>query len=112
MPRITFFAEEGCYYSGIVGSVDALSIANSCWKTDGGHHPLFKTEIVSVNGKTVRGNSNIIVQPDKSIHYVEETDFIWIPPFSSSVKFDRETVTVISDWLRHQYKKNILHFAA
>ena len=84
MARMTFLAAEGCLFSGISGLIDAFSIANLWYralnkeKSDS----LFETEIVTVEGETVRANGGIQVHPDGALEDVNQTDLILIPAIS------------------------------
>ncbi len=59
MARMTFLAAEGCLFSGISGLIDAFSIANLWYRALNKEKSasLFETEIVTVEGETVRANS-------------------------------------------------------
>ncbi len=82
MPRITFLAADGCLFSGIAGLIDALSIANlwhrAMQRDD--HATLFKTEIVSLDGRAIRAHGGIAAQAHKALADVGPTDFIVVPP--------------------------------
>ncbi len=82
MPRITFLAADGCLFSGIAGLIDALSIANlwhrAMQRDD--HATLFKTEIVSLDGRAIRAHGGIAAQAHKALVDVGPTDFIVVPP--------------------------------
>ncbi len=83
MTTLTFIAEHGCLSSAISGSVDAFSIANLLWQfmEKGKDKALFKTEVVTIDGKQITANGNIVIQPDKAIFDIKKTDMIIIPAF-------------------------------
>jgi len=83
MAAITFWAGEGCMYSGIAGLMDAFSIAN-LWQPavdPEGVDPLFETRVVTNDGAPVRAYGGIEFKPEGSLDSVRQTDFIIVPPF-------------------------------
>ncbi len=101
MTKISFWAGEGCLFSGIIGLIDAFSIAN-LWhqalnKEDS--RPLFETEILTTDGLPVNAYGNITVQPDKSIDDVKQTDIILISPVLPHIKPMPDNLEYLLNWI-------------
>ncbi len=107
MARITFLAVENCLFSGIIGLVDALAIANLWYLAlnPKDSAPLFETEIVTEDGNAVNAYGGIPVQPHRSVGEVERTDLILIPPFLPNINPLPEDFDKLMDWFRSQYKR-------
>lgn len=107
MARMTFLAAEGCLFSGISGLIDAFSIANLWYRALNKERSdsLFETEIVTVEGETIRANGGIQVHPDGAIKDVNQTDLILIPPFLPVDEPLTEKAGEISEWLIDGYRK-------
>ena len=102
MTRITFFADEGCLFSGISSLIDAFSIAN-LWLTQverPGSTPLFETEIVTPDGRKIAANGGIRVEPDRAMAQVNRTDMVIIPPFLPFERARNRPAEAICDWIR------------
>ena len=107
MARMTFLAAEGCLFSGISGLIDAFSIANLWYRALNKERSdsLFETEIVTVEGETIRANGGIQVHPDGAIKDVNQTDLILIPPFLPVDEPLTRKAGEISEWLIDGYRK-------
>jgi len=108
MPKVSLVAGQGCMLSGIGGLIDALTIANLWHQALCKEAPvtLFKTEIVTSDGRPVCTNGGIQLLPDRSIHDVECTDLVFVPPFllPRGGGFDGKT-TDLTDWIVAQYDR-------
>ncbi len=112
MPHITLLALRNCTGSGIYGAIDAFGIANRWHRqmhqgTDG-RVPLFHWDIVSIDGRPVKGEGRITIMPHYSIHDVDSTDFILIPAFLPPFKFIGNVPQELTDWIDRHHKKNAL----
>jgi len=70
--------------------------------------PLFKWDIVSIDGKPVQAEGRVTVVPHLSIHDVDSTDFILAPGFLPPINFVGNVPEALTDWIRRQHKNNIL----
>lgn len=107
MARMTFLAAEGCLFSGISGLIDAFSIANLWYRALNKERSdsLFETEIVTVEGETVRAYGGIQVHPDGALEDVKQTDLILIPAFLPVGEPLTQKVGKISEWLIDRYRR-------
>ena len=107
MAKITILAEENCVSSSIVGSMDAFAIANMWWmfSEEGAGAPLFETEIVTVDGKPVRANGGILLEPVMAMTDVEATDLIMLPAFFPPFGQENARRKKIYAWLRERHGK-------
>ncbi len=103
MPTITFLAGEGCMTSGIIGPMDTFAIAN-LWHQhlNQPRSPLFKTQVVSVDGAPIQGQGGISIQPHGDLAAMGPTDYILIPPFFGIDIPDQWQKTL--PWIRDQYR--------
>jgi transcriptional regulator GlxA family with amidase domain len=106
MAKLTFWAEEGCMFSGISGLIDALAIAN-LWHqalvTPESKTPLFETEIVTVDGQPILAQGNIQVHPHHSIHDIRKTDMIVISPLLPHLAPRPERSDAALNWIVTRY---------
>lgn len=104
MVNFTFLAEHDCLSSGISGTIDTLSVANTFWQYMEGHTtPLFTTRIVTPDGKPVTTNGRIVLNPDHSMEEIQNPDMIIIPAFFKPFDLKGPRADLICDWLRHHY---------
>lgn len=110
MTHITCLAMEGCLLSGTVGLMDAFGIANLWQRAYEGKavNPLFKTEIVTVGGRSVNAHGGICVQPHRSITDVDHADVILVPPLLPNVSPQPDRVEDVLAWLRDHYSRKTL----
>lgn len=112
MPHITLLAYEQCATAAIHWFIDALSIANLWHKqleeSPDEIEPLFRWDIISMDGKPVQGEGRITIVPHGSIHDKIATDFILIPAFLPPLDFIGKVPKELTDWIWRQHKNNIL----
>ncbi len=112
MAHITLFAHPNCSLSSIFGPMDALAMANLWRQTLEGEKydgaPLFTWDIVSIDGKPVKGYGGVVIEPHRSIDEVERTDFILLPAFLPPFEFIGKTPWRLLTWLQDQHSKNTL----
>ena len=106
MAKITFLAESGCLFSGIIGLIDAFSIANLWHQSMCAEEApaLFGTEVVTADGKPVLAHGDIPVHPHKSVDAVEKADMILIPPFLPHVEPLPRRLGDLLDWITERYR--------
>ena len=106
MPHITCLVLEGCLFSGTAGLMDAFGIAN-LWQqaVDGkGARPLFKSDIVTVDGRPVDAHGGITIQSRQSIADVDQTDVILVPPLLPNIGPPPKRMTAVLSWLVDQHR--------
>ena len=105
MARITFWAGEGCMFSGIAGLMDAFSIANLWQQAMGpkGAAPLFETRVVTNDGRPVRAYGGIEFKPDGALGDGPEADFIIVPPFLPHVVPLPPEEDPLYEWVRDHH---------
>ncbi|MDK9706467.1 MAG: helix-turn-helix domain-containing protein [Desulforhopalus sp.] len=104
--KITFFAADGCFSSGITSLLDMFAIANM-WQTSltGNRQPLFVTEIATVDGAPALGSGCIQLLAHRPLEAVDDSDFILLPPFIPLPEPSAEGRGVLNDWLIAQHQK-------
>ncbi len=106
--KITFLAAENCFASGIVGLVDAFTIAN-LWHMDltGSREPLFVTEVVSQDGNPVMTSGCIQIIADRSIDDSGDTECIVLPPFIPVPRLRSPEVKYLKQWIINTHRIGI-----
>lgn len=112
MAHITILAYKNCSVSNLSCPIDAFGIANLWHKTrNSGSEidtPLFTWDIVTSDGKPVKGFGGIPICPEKSMEEIENTDVILIPGILPPIYFignlEQNIKNQIFDW----HKKNKL----
>lgn len=75
MTHITFWVTEGAFSSSITSLIDAFFIANLWYKSlTKSDIPLFQTNIVSTDGKPLEVQGGLLLNINKSIKDIKETD--------------------------------------
>jgi len=112
MAHITLLAYPNCSLLSIFGPMEAFAIANLWCRTQGwdkrANAPLFSWEIVSLDGGAVKGYGGVPIQPHRSIHAVDTTDFILIPAFLPPLDFIGKVSDEILAWIRCRHADNTL----
>lgn len=106
MAKLTFWADDGCLFSGITGLVDAFAIAN-LWHghgVPGGGAPLFETEVVTTDGRPVTAHGGFHIRPDRSVDDVTDTDMIFVSPFLPHVDPRPNNMAGFLGWAVDRYR--------
>jgi transcriptional regulator GlxA family with amidase domain len=104
MKRITVLAIRDTAASTVIGPMDVFFHAGVLWSYIHGLplKPLFKVEIVSVDGKPVRCLNDVRLTPHCAIDAVRRTDLVFIPSIhdiESTISRSAETL----DWIRYHF---------
>ena len=107
MVKITFLADHGCLFSGIVGLMDAFSIANLWHGSIKGAEegPLFATEIVTPDGAPVTGYGGLPIHPDRAAGHDDGIDLLLIPPFLPHVEPQPDRLGEGKGWIHILYRR-------
>lgn len=65
---------------------------------------LFETEIVSRDGRPVKANNGMTIQPDRAMDSVDHTDVVLIPAYILSDDIKPEPFSDILDWIVRRYQ--------
>lgn len=98
--KFTFLITEHCFTSGVVGLLDAFTIAN-LWQQEltGDREQLFTTELVSIDGGPITSSGCIELKTHKSITETEKPEFIIVPPVFPSAKLGHQVTQNVKNWL-------------
>jgi len=112
MVHMTLLAYPNCSISSIAGPIDAFAIAN-LWcrylsRDKDECAPMFYWDIVTPDGEPVSGYGRIPIQPHRSMHDVDSTDFILIPGFLPPMEFIGNVPEELARWIRHWHDKNAM----
>jgi transcriptional regulator GlxA family with amidase domain len=115
MRQIKIWVYDGILASGVAGTVDVFTAANSVWaKTggNGGKTPLLQWRIESLDGKPVQTASGQIVQVDGAVNARSAADVVVVPgPFIANIErfFDRpDLLEPLFAALRRQHARGAL----
>ncbi len=81
-------------------------LANHWWQTmsETWDEKLFNVDIVSVDGKPVKGGAGMVVHPSGSTADVDDADLILIPPFLPNIRWLRSEYGEAITWLQEQHQ--------
>ncbi len=104
MIKVTFLAVKGCLSSSISNLMDAFTIANIWHKSlTGLGVPLFKTEVVALEGKPVICSSCIQLNPHRPLEDCTPSNYLIIPAFVPVPESSHMQDPRILDYLRRQH---------
>lgn len=104
MAKISLWASEGSLFSSITTIIDSLEIAN-LWIDALGEKdtkPLFEIEILTSDGLPVNASGRVTVNPHRSIHEVEKTDYVVVAPNFPSVVPIPPDLDIFNQWVVKQ----------
>jgi transcriptional regulator GlxA family with amidase domain len=106
MKKITVLALHNTIATTVFGPMDVFFQAGQLWNYINGIplEPFFRVEIVSFDGKPVKGLNNVLLHPHRSIYSVDKTDLIIIPSITDiekTIKYGADSLR----WLVHHYNK-------
>ncbi len=95
--------------SGITGLIDTFSIANLWHQSinQDTSKELFQMETVTTSGKPITARGGILIQADKSIDEVKNTDLILIPPFMPHLAPFPDRKDRVMSWMIDCHKQKI-----
>jgi len=109
--RISFIAIEDCVFSGISGLIDSFAIANLRHLANAGRgaEPLFATEILSADGKTLAVSGGFRITPHGSFMDLGWTDIVILPPFlPPHIDVSRENIRDLLDWITARHQQGVV----
>jgi transcriptional regulator GlxA family with amidase domain len=107
MAKITFMVCDGCMFSGVSGLIDSFLIANT-WHNGppgSGDPPLFETEILSPDGKSVNVAGGLTVTPDGRLDDGGMSDMIIVPPFLPNADLHGKTAGDVFEWIHDRHHR-------
>ncbi len=104
LTRVTILAMPGTLPTTIAGPLDVFTQAGQLWPLlcDGLPSPFFSVEVVSVEGRVIECLNQLIIQPQRAMHDVRETDLIIVTAADISSRADWRNA--ITPWLRHHFR--------
>jgi len=98
--------------SSISGVIDTFTVANLWCQIDSTSNeecaPLFHWDIVTIDGNPVQGAGRIEIKPQRSIHDIKSTDFIFIPGSLPPLDCIGNVPEEISAWIHDWYAKKAM----
>lgn len=119
MKSIAFVATNNCYMSCISGVIDALAITNQHWQyhNKDATDPLFRWEILSLDGEDVRSGNGLTLNVDRRLSDIDQTFDTVIAPalnYPDEAQFlnDLESLDPLIPWLHKQQQQGAVLAAA
>lgn len=109
MTEVTILFLDGTFSSTAVGPMEVFRHAGTLWNflTEKRQVPRFHVTTASVDGRAVRCDGPIHIQPDVAITAIRRTDLIFIPTTGLSIDDVVERNAPVVPWLRRWHKRGV-----
>jgi transcriptional regulator GlxA family with amidase domain len=107
MKDVTVLILDETFSSTAVGPMEVFSHAGTLWNllTGAPQSPRFRVTTASANGRSVRCDGPIRIQPDAALADIRKTDLIFIPTTGLSVDDVVERNAPVVPWLKRWHKR-------
>jgi transcriptional regulator GlxA family with amidase domain len=107
MRHVTVLLLDGTFSSTAIGPMEVFRHAGSLWNVLTGKRPVprFRVTTASVDGRVVRCDGPIRIQPDLALAAVRQTDLIFIPTTGLHIDDVVERYAPVVPWLRRWHKR-------
>ena len=107
MTNVTVLLLDGTFSSTAVGPMEVFRHAGSLWNflTGTRQVPRFRVTTASADGRAVRCDGPIRIQPDVAINAIRKTDLIFIPTTGLRLDALIEAYGPVVPWLRRWHKR-------
>jgi transcriptional regulator GlxA family with amidase domain len=109
MINVTVLFLDETFSSTAIGPMEVFRHAGCLWNslTGGQPAPRFRVTTASADGRAVRCDGPIYIQPDTSIHSIRKTDVIFVPTTGPSIEDVVERNAPLVPWLRRWQKRGV-----
>ena len=107
MINVTVLFLEETFSSTAVGPMEVFRHAGCLWNslTGGQPTPRFRVTTASADGRAVRCDGPIYIQPDVAINAIRKTDIIFVPTTGPRIEGVLERNAAVVPWLRRWRKR-------
>jgi transcriptional regulator GlxA family with amidase domain len=107
MTEVTVLFLDGTFSSTAIGPMEVFRHAGTLWNFLTGKRqvPRFRVTTASVDGRAVRCDGPIRIQPDVAITAIRKTDLIFIPTTGLRIDDLIEIYAPVVPWLRRWHKR-------
>src|ERR1700682_443633 len=107
MTEVTVLFLDATFSSTATGPMEVFRHAGTLWNVLTGKRPVprFHVTTASVDGRAVRCDGDIKIQPDAALAAIRKTDLIFIPTTGLSIDDVVERNTPVVPWLRRWHKR-------
>ena len=109
MTDVTILLLDATFSSTAVGPMEVFHHAGTLWNSLTGARPVprFRVTTASVDGRAVRCDGPIRIQPDVALAAIRKTDLIFIPTTGVSIEDVVERNAPVVPWLRRWHKRGV-----
>ena len=107
MRAVTVLLLDGTFSSTAIGPTEVFRHAGSLWNILTGKPPVprFRVTTASLDGRAVRCDGPIHIQPDGALTAIRKTDLIFIPTTGLHIDDVVERYAAVVPWLRRWHKR-------
>src|SRR5215831_3930789 len=107
MIHATIVLLDGTFSSTAVGPMEVFRHAGHLWNflTGSRPHPRFHVTTASVDGRSVRCDGPLTIQPEAALKDIRKTDLIFIPTTGLSLDDAIERNAAVVPWLQKWHKR-------
>jgi transcriptional regulator GlxA family with amidase domain len=107
MTEVTILFLDGSFSSTAIGPMEVFRHAGTLWNFLTGERPVsrFHVTTASVDGRAVRCDGPIYIQPEAALTAIRKTDLIFIPTTGLSLDDVVERNAPVVPWLRRWHKR-------
>ena len=107
MRDVTVLLLDGTFSSTAIGPMEVFRHAGSLWNVLTGKRPVprFRVTTASVDGRAVRCDGPIHIQPDGALTAIRDTDLIFIPTTGLHIDDVVERYAAVVPWLQRWHKR-------
>ena len=107
MTEVTVLFLDATFSSTAIGPMEVFRHAGTLWNVLTGKRPVprFRVTTASADGRAVRCDGDINIQPDAALADIRKTDLIFIPTTGLSIDDVVERNAPVVPWLRRWHKR-------
>src|SRR5450432_1599667 len=109
MIEVTVLFLDDTFSSTAIGPMEVFRHAGTLWNylTGTRQDARFRVTTASADGRAVRCDGRILIQPDTAITAIRKTELIFIPTTGVSVDDVVERNAAVVPWLRRWHKRGV-----
>ena len=107
MTEVTVLFLDGTFSSTAIGPMEVFRHAGTLWNSFAGMRPAprFRVTTASVDGRAVRCDGPIHIQPDAALADIRKTDLIFVPTTGLGLHEGIESYAPVGPWLQRWHRR-------